>query len=111
LTETSDLGQEERLLGEFNGEILCEAPNNNLSRFDGTLDINGEKHSLDNDKILLRGCILRNTQWCYGVVVFAGRDTKLMMNSGKTKFKRTSIDRLMNVLILGVSASFLIYWN
>jgi len=52
--------------------------------------------------VLLRGCILRNTQWCYGVVLFAGRDTKLMQNSGKSKFKRTSIDRLLNFIILGV---------
>ena len=47
--------------------------------------------------------MLRNTKWCYGVVVFAGRDTKLMKNSGQVKFKRTSIDRLLNFIILGVS--------
>lgn len=57
---------------------------------------------MDNDKIILRGCVLRNTQWCYGVVIFAGKDTKLMQNSGKTKFKRTSIDRLLNLLIIGI---------
>lgn len=38
--------------------------------------------------------------WFY---IFAGPDTKLMQNSGKTKFKRTSIDRLMNTLVLWVS--------
>lgn len=32
-----------------------------------------------------------------------GPDTKLMQNSGRTKFKRTSIDRLMNTLVLWVS--------
>ncbi|KAH9519100.1 Phospholipid-transporting ATPase ID [Bulinus truncatus] len=63
---------------------------------------NNKTYSLDNEKILLRGCILRNTQWCYGIVIFAGRDTKLMMNSGKSKFKRTNIDRLMNLLIIGI---------
>ena len=51
---------------------------------------------------MLRGCIMRNTQWCYGVVIFAGKDTKLMQNSGKTTIKRTSIDRLLNNIILGV---------
>jgi magnesium-transporting ATPase (P-type) len=59
---------------------------------------------LDNDRVVLRGCVLRNTQWCYGVVIFAGKDTKLMQNSGKTKFKRTSIDRLLNFIIIGVRA-------
>lgn len=76
---------------------------------------------------MLRGCILKNTRWyafdeyilseyywkrerylrCYGVVIFAGRETKLMMNSGKSKFKRTSLDRFLNILILGVSYSLL----
>uniref|UniRef100_A0A3Q2QBE4 Phospholipid-transporting ATPase n=1 Tax=Fundulus heteroclitus TaxID=8078 RepID=A0A3Q2QBE4_FUNHE len=32
--------------------------------------------------------------------ISSGPDTKLMQNSGKTKFKRTSIDHLMNVLVL-----------
>ncbi|XP_037079710.1 phospholipid-transporting ATPase ID-like [Pollicipes pollicipes] len=86
----------------FDGEIVCEPPNNNLNKFEGTLSWNNKKYALDNDKILLRGCVLRNTQWCYGVVVFAGRETKLMQNSGKTKFKRTSIDRLLNYIILGI---------
>lgn len=52
--------------------------------------------------MLLRGCRLRNTKWCFGVVIFAGRDTKLVQNSGKTILKRTSLDRLLNILILGV---------
>jgi hypothetical protein len=97
------MGQDESRIGSFDGLIVCEPPNNHLNKFEGTLTWNGKQYSLDNDKILLRGCILRNTSWCYGVVIFAGRDTKLMQNSGKTKFKRTSIDRLLNFIILGVS--------
>ena len=73
-----------------------------FTRFTGTLTWEGKTYSLDNDNILLRGAVLRNTLWCYGVVIFAGKDTKLMQNSGKTKFKRTSIDRLLNFIILGV---------
>jgi len=84
------------------GEVICEPPNNILSKFEGALTWKDETYSLDNEKILLRGCILRNTAWCYGLVLFAGRDTKLMMNSGRTKFKRTHIDRLMNKIIIGV---------
>lgn len=103
LVDTSDMGQQDDLLGSFDGEIVCELPNNLLNKFDGTLLWNNNRYSLDNEKILLRGCVLRNTQWCYGVVIFAGKDTKLMQNSGKTQFKSTSIDRLLNFIIIGVS--------
>lgn len=103
LVETAVMGQDDVLLGEFDGEIVCETPNNLLNKFEGTLMWKNQAFSLDNDKIILRGCVMRNTQWCYGVVIFAGKDTKLMQNSGKSKFKRTSIDRLLNFLIIGVS--------
>ena len=32
---------------------------------------------------ILQGCRLRNTEWMYGLVVYAGHDTKLVKNSGK----------------------------
>uniref|UniRef100_A0A182NRB6 Phospholipid-transporting ATPase n=1 Tax=Anopheles dirus TaxID=7168 RepID=A0A182NRB6_9DIPT len=114
LPETAAMGQQEDLLWKFNGEIVCEPPNNLLNKFEGTLTWKNQRYPLDNDKILLRGCIIRNTQWCYGVVIFAGKDTKLMQNSGKTKFKRTTIDRLLNFIIIGVirfAQSFLINWD
>uniref|UniRef100_A0A8C4Q0Q4 Phospholipid-transporting ATPase n=2 Tax=Eptatretus burgeri TaxID=7764 RepID=A0A8C4Q0Q4_EPTBU len=99
---TSELGDNIGLLAQFNGDIVCEPPNNKLDRFAGSLHWNGDSLPLDNESMLLRGCILRNTDWCFGLVLFAGPDTKLMQNSGRTKFKRTSIDRLMNTLVLWI---------
>lgn len=104
LVETAEMNQREDLLWSFNGEIICEPPNNLLNKFEGTLMWKNQRFSLDNEKILLRGCVLRNTQWCYGLVIFAGKDTKLMQNSGKTTFKRTNIDKLLNFIIIGVSS-------
>ncbi|XP_060662163.1 phospholipid-transporting ATPase ID isoform X4 [Drosophila nasuta] len=102
LMETTELGDQHDLLWNFNGEIICERPNNLLNKFEGTLIWKNQRFALDNDKILLRGCVLRNTQWCYGLVVFAGVDTKLMQNSGKTQFKSTGVDRLLNFIIIGI---------
>ncbi|XP_030605028.1 phospholipid-transporting ATPase ID [Archocentrus centrarchus] len=98
---TSELGDPNNL-ASFNGEVVCEPPNNKLDRFSGTLYWRDKKYSLTNQNMLLRGCVLRNTEACYGLVIFAGPDTKLMQNSGRTKFKRTSIDRLMNTLVLWI---------
>ena len=83
-------------------EIEFEPPNNNLGRFEGNLTWKGKTYPLKNDNILLRGTRLRNTHWAYGIVCYAGPDTKLMRNSGKAKFKRTKIDHLLNRIILGV---------
>lgn len=101
LTVTSELGDISKLV-EFDGEVICEPPNNKLDKFTGTLLWKDNKYPLDNEKMLLRGCVLRNTEWCFGMVIFAGLQTKLMQNCGKTIFKRTSIDKLMNTLVLWI---------
>uniref|UniRef100_A0A8C6US57 P-type ATPase N-terminal domain-containing protein n=1 Tax=Neogobius melanostomus TaxID=47308 RepID=A0A8C6US57_9GOBI len=100
LTVTGELGDSIEALASFNGEVRCEPPNNRLDKFKGTLIYREQSYSLDNDKMLLRGCTLRNTEWCFGLVIFGGADTKLMQNSGKSIFKRTSVDHLMNILVL-----------
>ncbi|KAI5941490.1 Phospholipid-transporting ATPase IC [Manis javanica] len=91
--------QRENSLATFDGFIECEEPNNRLDKFTGTLFWRNTSFPLDADKILLRGCVIRNTDFCHGLVIFAGADTKIMKNSGKTRFKRTKIDYLMNYMV------------
>ncbi|XP_075885169.1 phospholipid-transporting ATPase ID-like [Nelusetta ayraudi] len=102
LSVTGQLGGDVDALAAFSGEVHCEPPNNRLDRFQGTLSVDGQTFAVDNEQVLLRGCTIRNTQWCFGLVLYAGADTKLMQNSGTTTFKRTSVDRLMNILVLCV---------
>ncbi|CAF1371382.1 unnamed protein product [Adineta ricciae] len=102
LEETCKIGEDIGQLSNFDGEIEYEAPNNNLGRFEGNLTWKGKTYPLKNDNIVLRGTRLRNTQWAFGIVCYAGPDTKLMKNSGKAPFKRTQIDRLLNRIILGI---------
>nr|XP_042126973.1 phospholipid-transporting ATPase FetA isoform X2 [Peromyscus maniculatus bairdii] len=102
ISVTSEMEDNLELLSAFNGEIRCEPPNNKLDKFSGVLTYLGEDYFLGHDKLLLRGCIIRNTDWCYGLVIYTGPDTKLMQNSGKSTFKRTHIDHLMNVLVVWI---------
>uniref|UniRef100_A0A8C2PR91 Phospholipid-transporting ATPase n=1 Tax=Cyprinus carpio TaxID=7962 RepID=A0A8C2PR91_CYPCA len=69
-------------------EVCCEPPNNRLDRFTGTLTFDSQKYSLDNERVLLRGCTLRNTDWCFGLVLFAGNKFRQMcgMCSGAVWF-------------------------
>ncbi|KAB0393144.1 hypothetical protein E2I00_013991 [Balaenoptera physalus] len=102
ISVTSEMEDNLKLLSAFDGEVRCESPNNRLDRFTGILIYKGKNYILDHDRLILRGCIIRNTDWCYGLVIFTGPDTKLMQNSGKSTFKRTHIDHLMNVLVLWI---------
>lgn len=57
--------------------------------------------ALGPDQVLLRGAMLRNTRWVFGVVIYTGHDTKLMQNNTTTApLKRSTLDRMTNTQIL-----------
>ncbi|XP_061279430.1 phospholipid-transporting ATPase IK isoform X4 [Bos javanicus] len=89
-----------RKIASFQGKVVCEEPNSRMHHFVGCLEWKGKKYPLDSGNILLRGCKVRNTDTCYGLVVYAGFDTKIMKNCGKIHLKRTKIDHLMNRLVV-----------
>nr|XP_046162951.1 phospholipid-transporting ATPase IC-like [Oncorhynchus gorbuscha] len=99
LKVTDERLQEEGQLAQFDAVIVCEEPNNRLDKFTGTMRWRKERFPLDLDNMMLRGCRIRNTDECHGLVIFAGADTKIMRNGGKTRFKRTKIDELMNYMV------------
>ncbi|CAF3363194.1 unnamed protein product [Rotaria sp. Silwood1] len=89
-------------LRDLHGVIECELPNRNLYEFAGTLKLNNVAFPipLGADQILLRGSQLKNTAWIYGLVIYSGHDTKLMMNSSSVPFKRTNVEQVTNSQIL-----------
>ncbi|XP_067839979.1 phospholipid-transporting ATPase IC isoform X2 [Heptranchias perlo] len=99
---TDKLLKKENDLKSFDGLVECEEPNNRLDKFIGTLYWRNQSYPLDINAILLRGCTVRNTNTTHGLVIFAGADTKIMRNGGKTSFKRTKIDQLMNYMVYSI---------
>ncbi|CAB1319100.1 unnamed protein product [Coregonus sp. 'balchen'] len=102
LKVTDERLQEERQLAQYDAMIVCEEPNNRLDKFTGTMRWRKDRFPLDLDNMMLRGCRIRNTDECHGLVIFAGADTKIMRNGGKTRFKRTKIDELMNYMVYSI---------
>ncbi|NXQ57227.1 AT8B3 ATPase, partial [Anthoscopus minutus] len=92
----------EESMAAFDGRVTCEEPHSRLHSFTGTLRWRGRTHALDSDRILLRGCRVRNTALCYGLVLYAGEwfDSKIMKNCGKIKRKKTKLDHLMDRLVV-----------
>uniref|UniRef100_A0ABM5ENX9 Phospholipid-transporting ATPase n=1 Tax=Pogona vitticeps TaxID=103695 RepID=A0ABM5ENX9_9SAUR len=98
----------EEAMASFDGTVTCEEPNSRMNSFIGTLEWRGEKYALDGEKILLRGCRIRNTEACYGLVIYAGFDTKIMKNCGKVKLKKTKLSVLMDRLVFLITMVLLL---
>ncbi|XP_014115521.1 PREDICTED: phospholipid-transporting ATPase IK [Pseudopodoces humilis] len=99
LVTHQELGSEESMAA-FDGRVMCEEPSSRMLSFSGALRWRGRIHGLDSGRILLRGCRVRNTALCHGLVLYAGFDSKIMMNSGKIKQKKTKLDHLMDRLVI-----------
>jgi magnesium-transporting ATPase (P-type) len=94
--------------------LTSEPPNPHVNTFSGKLTLppferDGECYDipLGAENVLLRGAVVRNTEWVIGLVVFTGTDTKLVRNSFETPSKFSQLDKLMNqtvVLILCLMA-------
>ena len=112
----------------YGGEVICELPNNRLLNFEGTYTRpDGEKVSLGPKNVLLRGVVLRQTDWARGVVVYTGKEvswhtqiiiskhqqnipppltqrprsqTKIQMNGGEPPSKTSSVMKMSNDLTI-----------
>ncbi|XP_052175242.1 phospholipid-transporting ATPase 1-like isoform X2 [Diospyros lotus] len=82
--------------GTFSGLIRCEQPNRNIYEFTANMEFKGQKFPLSQSNIILRGCQLKNTEWVLGVVVYAGQETKAMLNSAMSPSKRSRLESYMN---------------
>lgn len=51
---------------------------------------------IERDNLLLRGCRIKNTDYVEGLVVYAGRDTKAMLNNSGPRYKRSALEKLTN---------------
>uniref|UniRef100_A0A8C6TF84 Phospholipid-transporting ATPase n=1 Tax=Neogobius melanostomus TaxID=47308 RepID=A0A8C6TF84_9GOBI len=83
---------------KYTSVIECEKPNNDLNRFRGyIIHRNGRRDALYKDNLLLRGCTIRNTEEAVGIVIYAGHETKAMLNNNGPRYKRSKLERQMNV--------------
>lgn len=80
----------------ISGKVVCEKPNRNIYGFTAYAELDGKQLPLGPTNIILRGCELKNTSWAIGVSVYAGLDTKVMLNSAGAQSKRSLLEHKMN---------------
>ena len=102
----NELANNETFIPYLKGKIMCDWPNASLEDWDATIqfkypDLN-KTYPLKINNLLLRGCFLRNIEYCYGVVVYLGLKTKIMMNAKKAPRKVSMIMKMMNWMLYTV---------
>lgn len=73
------------MLANFRGDFNGIVPDKELHEFNSTLRMESPPQgniAFRKDKQLLyREARLKNTKWIYGLVIYTGRNSKIMMNS------------------------------
>ena len=65
--------------------------------------------ALSGSNLLLRGSVLRATEWCVGIVAFTGMETKIALNSKRVPSKLSSLDRVVNrTLLIAIIAMIIV---
>ena len=92
-------------LSNLSGNILTTVSDENLNEWEGHLNYNDIKDiycSMDN--MMLKGTILKNTEYIYGIVIYSGHQTKIMKNSHKPEPKVSKMIKTMDKLLYSLFA-------
>ncbi|XP_045030963.1 phospholipid-transporting ATPase VD isoform X1 [Daphnia magna] len=82
----------------FVSHIECEAPTTKIYQFHGAIvNPDGSRVPVGRENLLLRDCALKNTDFVEGIVVYAGHESKAMLNHGGPRYKRTQLEQAMNM--------------
>ena len=94
------------LAGGLTGDAVYDLPNDRIHSFTGKLRVTpagggsgGEYAPVGARNVVLRGCTVRNTRWLLGLVVYTGRDSKVMKKSGGVRSKMSQVESTMNTCI------------
>lgn len=97
--------QTEEQIVAYSGVVQSELPNTAISKFSATISLDSQEpgeqaRPITINNMILRGCQLRNTDWIYGLVLNTGNDTKIMQSAVKAPSKWSSINGVVNKMIV-----------
>lgn len=89
----------------MSGKLSYDPPNMSLVNWHCSMNVNNHPWDiLTINNLLLRGCQLKNTEFVYGLVVYTGAETKIVLNSKKPPSKQSNLFKKMNRMLYTVFA-------
>ena len=98
--------------GNDNCVIEVEQPNKNIYEINGSMVFKGEeknKNYFNFKSTAIRGAKLKNTKFIYGIIIYTGKDTKIMKNIVKQKVKSANIDKFVDNIVIVILILRIIY--
>lgn len=91
----------EKELSEISGVIKCDMPNEYLDSWEGNVFSNNLKVNANSiiKNLLLKGSILKNTDYIIGLIVYCGFNTKIMKNAKNPRIKMSYVMKTMNFIL------------
>jgi len=91
----------EKQLLEVSGVIKCDMPNEYLDSWEGNLFSDNLKVNINSviKNLLLKGSILKNTEYVIGLLVYCGFNTKIMKNAKNPRIKMSYVMKTMNFIL------------
>ncbi|XP_043667422.1 phospholipid-transporting ATPase IF-like isoform X2 [Vespula pensylvanica] len=89
-------------IASMQATVTCQTPMADLYTFHGKIEIKNNSNEVTTsgfltiDNMLLRGAILRDTDYVIGCVIYTGQDTKLSLNSKIIPNKFSTVERSIN---------------
>lgn len=103
VNERTDYNKAAENAAMLGGSIECEGPNEFLYSFAGNLTMKDKRIPLDEQHVVLRGCKIKNVDWCLGIAVYTGKESKIMMNSKQKSGRKVShLEAEVNKITVGI---------
>ena len=86
----------------LNCVIEVEQPNKNIYEINGSIIFYGDENNktfFNIKSTAIRGAKLKNTEYIYGIIIYTGKETKIMKNIVKQSVKSAHIDKLIDNIV------------
>ena len=92
----------------FSGYVKLNTPNADLNYINGTVHAFFQKEDklinqdiyVSTNEFLLKGSVLKNTNWIIGIVAYTGMNNKIILNSKKPRLKMSKVEKSLNYYLL-----------
>ena len=92
----------------LNIQVEADEPNNRLYDFNGSIAINDEEeYVLTIDNFIQRGAIIKSTHFIFGLVLYTGNQTKIVMSRTKPSRKSSKFEQSFNIIVF----ILIVFWT